>query len=804
MVRLAYNLLLIALAPLAVPYWALRGVAKGRAWKDVLGSLGWLPSLQHTTAGPSVWFHAVSVGEMQSALALLRALRRSLPDTPLYVSAGTATGLALAREKLDGVADTVLAAPLDLPWCVARFFRKLRPRLLIVAETEIWPNYFFQAKRFGTATLIVNGRISDRSAPKYRALRGVFRPVLRSVDAILAQSDVDRDRFVAAGAAPGATRVGGNLKYDFDSAGSAADLPAELARFLDDCAPNLLFVAGSTREREESFLAPSLRAIAERVPRCLLAVAPRHPHRFEEAENALRELALPLLRRSRIGPAASPSELPAVLLLDSLGELASLYARADLVFVGGSLNGWGGHNVLEPVLYGKPVVVGPHMQNFRQITADLRGAGGLVQVTDRAELPVVLSDLAGDAAKRQDVGRTGQDFAQSQRGASNRAIDQALRLFRRAMPRRPPSFFAALVLGAPAALWTAAAGWRRRAYESGALGARSLDLPVISVGNLVAGGTGKTPTVAWLVEHLLERGLTAAVLTRGYGREETSRMRILPASVGANPREVGDEPAMLADRFARTAPRTVIGVCADRLAAGRTLETRDGIDLFVLDDGFQHLQLRRTVDIVLLDASEPFGNGHALPLGRLREPVASLRHASIVLLTRCRPDFDYARIRAAVRGANREARIFHSRMVATGLVDLATRSEARLDAARGARVAAFCGIANPQSFFEQVRGIGSEIVLERSFRDHHAYTTQDVRSLARAAKQAGAQAILTTTKDAMKLGHAESFGIPVFAVGIELEVESWEEMLACVLDALPEPCRRLQGRMPGDLEQDDR
>ena len=713
-----------------------------------------------------------------------------MPTVPIYVSTGTPTGRKLAEERLAGVASAVFRAPLDLPWCVAKVFANLRPRLLIITETEIWPSLFFQAKRFGVATMIVNGRISDRSAPKYRRLRFAFRDILKCVDLILAQSEEDRDRFIDAGASRTTASVGGNLKYDFDPDAELSELPADLRNFIDAASPGLVLVAGSTREGEEAALTPALRRVVARVRRTLLVVAPRHPERFAEAGRALAALGLPVLRRSRL-PGRAPPDLPSVLLLDSLGELAGLYRRADLVFVGGSLNGWGGHNVLEPVSFSKAVVVGPYMQNFRDIAAGLRAAGGLVQVHGADELETALPSLAADAAGRAAIGRRGREFADSQRGATNRAAEEARRLYGRAIPRVPPTAARYAALRIPAALWSTVAGARRWGFATGLLASRELPIPVVSVGNLTAGGTGKTPTVAWLVERLWEEGYTAGVLTRGYGRDEKRRLILVESGTSADPVAVGDEPAMLARRFAKTAPRTVIAVHRDRHTGGRALANRGGFDVLVMDDGFQHMQLRRMLNIVLLDATAPFDHGYALPLGMLREPVGSLWAADIVLLTRCEAGLDDSGLREAVHAVSPQADVIRSRMVTTGLVGLNIEQSAPLDSLTGASVAAFCGVGNPDSFFGAVRSLGCGVAARCAFPDHHRYSEADRRELNRVAIDRSAQLILTTEKDAMNLGGTAEFRLPVFALRVELQVEQEEEFLMRLLPS-PEGSRKEQ------------
>ena len=791
MVRFLYNLVLALLAPVALPYWLLRSRAKGHDWNSAREALGWIQPSQHKAQRAPIWFHAVSVGEVQASVPLLRALRRHLPDAPIWCSTGTATGGDLARRKLEGLVEGVFRAPVDLPWCVSVVLRRLRPRLLVVAETEIWPNWFFEANRFGVPAMIVNGRISDRSAPRYRQGRILFGPALRTLNSILTQSEDDRRRFLAAGSKESTTVQGGNLKYDLILEGDDSErIPVSIQSFLDRCRPGFVFVAGSTREGEERLLLPALRSLRRIKADLLTVVAPRHPHRFDEAAQVLRRSGLPVLRRSEIGE-NSPADLPAILVLDSLGELAALYGRADMVFVGGSLNGWGGHNVLEPVAFAKPVVVGPHMQNFRRIAADLLAAGGLVQVSSAEDLPAALAALMASPERREAVGRKGLEAALACRGASERAATEAARLYRRALPSSPPRFLATALLGGPSAAWGLVAKGRRWKHSVGLLPSRELGSAVISVGNVTTGGTGKTPAVAWLVERLHEQGRSATVLTRGYGRSDR-RLRGFRAGDAADPAVVGDEPAMMAARFARTAPGASFVVGADRYAGGQLAERQGGPDLFVLDDGFQHLRLKRSLDIVLLDATQPFGNGSTLPLGRLRERESALRYADVVVLTRCAPELDSSWLEDRVRAWNPQVRIFRSSMVPRRWIELGTARTLPVDGLLGRRVAAFCGIGNPDSFFSMADSLGCEIVATRSFRDHCRYSPHEVDALCRQARESRAEVLVTTAKDAIKLEAAADLGLPAFWLEIDLEVESSERLMDCVLGAsrarqLPDP-----------------
>lgn len=772
-----YNLLLALLAPAAIPYWLLRSRAKGQSWRTLPERLGYLGGLTNQTPGDSIWLHAVSVGEVLSLIPILHRLRERLPEASIYVSTSTSAGRKLAEQKLAGLVDFVFAAPLEFPWCVARVFRALRPRLLIVTETEIWPNYFFQAKRFGAEVLLLNGRMSDRSAPRYSSLRRFFGPVLQHAAAILTQSEDDRKRFLEASAPPEKTQVGGNIKYDFEIPEAA--IADDLELFFKNAAACPVVVAGSTREGEEALLAEAFHKIAATRRRALFVVAPRHPQRFDEAALALD--TLPLIRRSKLN-AEAPPELPAVLLLDSLGELAGLYPLAHVVFMGGSFNGWGGHNVLEPALAKRPVIVGPTMQNFRQITADLLAAGGLLEVGSVEELTATLGRLLDDSAEQSKIAENAFNLARSKRGAADRGADQAETLFHRALPRLPPRLGRQLTLRIPSMLWGAASRLRLYCHESGILKSRRLAAPVICIGNLTTGGVGKTPATAWLVERLAKTAKNCAVLTRGYGRDRRAAIGIVRPGEKIDPRGIGDEPALLARRFRQTAPNTVIGVGADRFAVGSRIQTEAGPDVFILDDGFQHLRLARNLDILLIDTTRPFDC--LLPLGRLREPLSGVQRADIILLTRTEPERGYGALVNAIRRWNAAAPIFHSRITGSHLVRPDSQREFPLDHLLGKRVLAFCGLGNPDSFLRGPAALRYQLAAQICFPDHHRYTAADRERLGAAAQAAQADALLTTVKDLMNLEPPHNFAQPLYALEIDFQIDEADELMAIVAQTL--------------------
>ena len=690
----------------------------------------------------------------------------------------------------------VFYAPLDLPFAVRRVLDTIRPRLVMIVETEIWPNLYRQVKQAGAALMIINGRISDRALPSYRRFRFLFRNVLRHVDLVLAQSEKDRERMIAIGADATRVEVGGNLKYDFQVSDSV--VPDAVRRFLVQCQPGPLIIAGSTREEEERPVVEAFRQVAERYQKALLIVAPRHPRRFEEAAAALAASGLPVVRRSALNPASAEVELPAVLLLDSLGELSSLYSLADVVFVGGSLNGWGGHNVLEPALSGRPIVVGPTMQNFAEIAKALLAERGMVRIGGEEELGSALLDLLRDRDGALAIGERGRRVAEAQRGATARAIDAGMRLYGEAVSVALPSWARRALLGGPAMVWGAVARRRAASFSAGNSSAGRLKSFTLCVGNLSAGGEGKTPVVAWVVERLCERGYRPAVLTRGYRRDSREPRIIVRPESEAKAEHIGDEAYLLWRRFRDLALAVPMGVGADRFQVGTELEARFPIDVTVMDDGYQHFPLERDFDLLVVDASRPFGGGRMLPLGRLREPISGASRARAILLTKTQPGVRYNGIEEVLRHAQPEAPIFRAQTRAAAMVDALAAAEIPPDRLVGEKCVGFCGLGNSDSFWRTLEAVGIRPVERVAFPDHHRYSALDIDKIAEVARRAGAGVLLTTEKDFANLQSAlevpekrdnaracaASLGpLRLFTLRVEQEVEPG--LLEFILSALP-------------------
>ena len=703
LIYLLYRLLLTALSPFILLYFLFR---YGRSTGE---RLGWLPSSFQQTASGAIWLHAVSVGEVIVAAELIRKLRVEIPEAPVFVSVTTKAGRALAAERLHGLAEGVFATPIDFAWTVRRVLRTIRPSVVVILETEIWPNLFREARKAGCGLVMVNARISDRALPSYRRWRWFFRHVLAEPQLILAQSDALAARYREIGAV--AVCSGGNLKYDFQPPKPAV----AVEEFVRRLQPEKIFIAASTMPPdEEETVIQAFVELSRRYPRLLMLLAPRKPERFDLAANRLRSAGIPFVRRSQLGDRQVEAGA-SVLLLDSMGELAGLFALGDVVFVGGSIVTWGGHNLFEPAVFGKPIVTGPYLQNFRDMAEVFRKGGALVEVRNAAELAEAIDRLLRDPG---DYGARAKACADSERGATAVAAREIRRRYDDALPRfRPPLWWI---------LWPLEQAWFLGGKAKRALtGSGRLDGRVISVGNLAAGGTGKTPMVRWLARRLPG----SVILTRGY--------------------KTGDEARMLG----RDGLRVQVG--ADRLEAGRRVKA----ETYLLDDGFQHARLERDTDVVLIDALDPF------PFGRMREPLSALSRPDIFVITRAaRPK---PGIEAVLRRYKSAALIFYSDVAPVCWVEGLTGREAPLDAFAGRNVRAFCGLAQPASF---ARTIGMRPVI---FGDHHRYTADEVAKLLD-----GVEAALTTEKDWMNLEALKPER--VWWLRIELRLDRESELLAAL------------------------
>jgi 3-deoxy-D-manno-octulosonic-acid transferase len=404
---------------LGTPVWLWQMRRHGKHRAGLRARLGEVPEHLRRHRTPVIWVHAVSVGEVLAVSGVVGALRTRFPQSRVLVSTVTDTGQMLARQRFG--ADNVFYFPLDFAFAIHPYLEALRPKLVLIAETEFWPNFLRLVHASGARVVVVNARISDRSFPGYQRLRRWLARVLQNVDLLLAQTEQDQQRLLAIGAPADRVQVAGNLKFDIP-APEPPPIVQQLRSALELEEASPVIVAGSTVEGEEPLLLRAFETVLTRHQRAVMVLAPRHPERFNHIAAMISDLGIRFWRRSEWQP--SRSIAGRVFLLDTIGELASLYALATVVFVGGSLVERGGHNILEAAQYGVPVLVGPHTENFRDIVNLFRDAGA-VRVVGPAELPLALTELRQNDAERKTMGQRALETLQEHRGATEHTL-QAL------------------------------------------------------------------------------------------------------------------------------------------------------------------------------------------------------------------------------------------------------------------------------------------------------------------------------------------------------------------------------------------
>ena len=411
--RGVYVVLSYALAPFALGFLAWRGLWNHAYWERFGERLGFA---KVRFATPSIWIHAVSVGEVQAAAPLVRALLAEYPQTPVVVSTTTPTGAQRVQALFHGNVAHVYA-PYDTPGGMRRFFARIRPRLVVIIETELWPNLFHECGRRRVPLVLASARISPRSLGSYRRFTALFREALSHGIVIAAQSEADAERFRDLGASPDRTHVTGNIKFDFETPAQVRD---RVAAFRTPWAAGRpVWVAASTHSGEDEQVLDALEETRRAHPDCLLLIAPRHPERFTAVAALVRGRGLELATRSSGEPCGAAKQ---VFLLDTLGELPSFYAAAAVAFVGGSLVPIGGHNLLEPAALGVPIITGPYNFNAEEVADMLVASGGARRLRDGGELGPAVIELLDDPALREQRGQTAQRFVQDNRGALERLL----------------------------------------------------------------------------------------------------------------------------------------------------------------------------------------------------------------------------------------------------------------------------------------------------------------------------------------------------------------------------------------------
>jgi 3-deoxy-D-manno-octulosonic-acid transferase len=824
---IAYNLILLAASPLLL-LWALVRLGKGksrRGWGQRLGLLhGVILQARRNAAGrdrkayPRIWVHACSVGEVNAVRPVIKRLREALPYSLIVLSTITPTGQEQARRFCAEV-DGFFYFPFDLLPCTWSALRIIQPDLCVLTEKELWPNFlaFCQAKKI--PVVVVNGALSDHTAKRARWSGPFLRWLVRLVSFFSVQSEVDKTHLLTLGVNPDKILADGNTKLDQPPAPSAE--AEDLARLLGWSEQEDWLVAASTHAGEEEIVAEAFALLRKKYPAARLILAPRHPERAPAAAAVLQKQGLPWICRSelvRLREKHSKLADAPVIILDTIGELVLTYRLARGVFVGGSFSAKiGGHSTLEVLVEGRPICFGPQMRNSRDIANLLLREGLAVSVHNASELAFTWQKAIEDRSSRETFSQRAQAVLESNKGASERAAQRVLAQWQEAKvagENPPPSPAPALPefsgggqsksktyllqvikgesTGAGATLTRAGLqvlsriyGWvlgvNLALYDWRLLKKAHLPCPVISIGNLTLGGTGKTLATQAICQWLIARRIKPAILSRGYGGKGGSGRLVYDGErLLLGPKEAGDEPFLLAASL----PEARVLVGKDRRRSAQ-LALELGTQVILLDDGLQYWKIEKDCEIILVDALDPFSNGQLFPRGLLRETPEALGRAHAIWITHA--DMVSAEEREKLRNTLLAyaplTPIFYTAHKAVCLRDFFSGERLGLWTLSGKKVLAFSGIGNPISFEQLLQKLGGEVTPVR-FPDHHAYQEHDLQAMLEAMPGNITQ-IITTAKDAVRLPRQLPIKLPLRVLEVALVGygETGEQSLSDVLEA---------------------
>jgi 3-deoxy-D-manno-octulosonic-acid transferase len=423
-----YLLLLLAISPWLLYKMLRTGKYRRGMWCKLTG----LTPIRASDR-PCVWFHAVSVGEVLLLRQVVARFRARHLDHECVISTTTNTGYAVAVEKFPDL--TIFYWPLDFTWAVKRALRRIRPSLVVLAELELWPNFILAADRYGIPLSVINGRMTERSFRGYMRLRWALAGIVNLIKTLAVQTDIYRARFAALGVEEQRIHVTGSVKYDGVNTDRLNPKTYELRQAFGISAGEMVWIVGSTQAPEEQIALDIYTRLKVRVPNLRLVLVPRHAERFEEVAGLIQASGFALLRRSQLpGQPDSPAQDRPSILLDTLGELGAAWGLADVAFVGGSLSGRGGQNMIEPAAYGAAVTFGPDVWNFQDTVDRLLERNAAIQVKDAAELEQQTLRLLQDESARGMLGQAAREFVMSQQGATERTLDLLEPILRASKP----------------------------------------------------------------------------------------------------------------------------------------------------------------------------------------------------------------------------------------------------------------------------------------------------------------------------------------------------------------------------------
>lgn len=822
---IVYNfILLIAFLIIILPYFLYRACKEDGFGERFKQSLGILPDqdIAKVAEKNCIWIHAASVGEIVAASPIVKEIRRVYPSAPILISAVTVGGYSMAKQILPE-ASAIIYFPLDMYFIANWVVERIRPRVFLLVETELWPNMLRTINKNDIPVLMVNGRISDKSVKQYGYLGRILRNMLDSVDKFCMQSEQDAEHIRLLGADPERVVVTGNTKFDQTYAETTLE---DRQKFVEELAIEggfPIIVAGSTHEGEEEIILAAFQKLHAQYPQAKLVLAPRKPPRIHEvAELVTKHKYKPNFRKALLQTAPEKRKAESVVLIDTLGELGRLYAIADMVFVGGSLIARGGHNVLEPAAHGKPIIVGPHMNNFRDSYNLLSNNNACCKVADADELAQIWLDLAGNDELRNSMGENAWNVIMQNRGATERTVMylqavidgdavhgrhlgyiinnapsnqitiedggkirqwEAIRFYiYRLIHGKRTHIWDYLLLGIMRMFsWIYGLAVRAKLslYRLWILKTTKLDCVVISLGNITAGGTGKTPTAQKLAMMIRDAGHSVVILNRGYKSGWEAEVGVVSdgKKIYMRAQEAGDEAYLLA----KSLPGVSVVIGANRAVSGEYVVKNMQPDVIILDDGYQHWKVARDLDIVLIDTVSRFGNGYLLPRGVLREPLSHLDRADVVLLTRADQSSELVRkkIKDTIFKYNPNVTVLECSHSPCYFVEIADwykgvrNNKNGLDSLQGERIMTFSAIGNPTSFEKSLEAVGADLVETIRYPDHHDYGMVEMQYIVERALNQKAKALVTTEKDAVKIPTEFIYSqreVPIYILGIEVDI----------------------------------
>ena len=813
--QLLYNIAALLIVLLIVPMFLVRAVRERGFVERIRQSFGFFPehALDKVEKTDCIWVHAASVGEIVATSPLIKEFRKEFPKSPILVSVVTTSGYEMANRIIKD-ADAIIYFPLDLPWLAGHVLKRIRPRVFLPVETELWPNFLKTARQIHVPVMMVNGRISDKSVRQYKHLHSILRDMIGTVKVFAMQSPIDAEYIMRLGAPKELVTVTGNTKFDQTYTDVS---PAEKQALIESMGlqeNDGIFLAGSTHRGEEEFVLQAFRAVREKHPGARLVIAPRELLRTAEVSHICKSAGFTVARRTELQERVGAGE--DVVILDTIGELGRIYSIADVVYVGGSLIPHGGHNILEPAAHGKAIIVGHHMFNFKDTHALFTKRNACITVNNAAELARETVRLFDDSEHRRRMEAETLAIVSENKGASRKSAiilhemleayeSQAENLHRVRATQKLANFqtyfidlvhskevdgvftnLLLVVLYVFSLLYGLLLNARLAGYRAGLFSKKRLGCFVISLGNVTVGGTGKTPTAQRLARDIRDMGYRVVILNRGYRAKWHGEVGIVSdgEKLHMDAAEAGDEAYMLAKHL----PNVPVLIGAERAKTGRYAIEHFGAEVAILDDGYQHWQLARDLDILLIDAVNVFGNGHILPRGTLREPISHIDRADVCLLTKVdqAEDGACAYIKETVHKYNTGAQIVesvHHPRCFVPLADWYTNIAGDgIDVSRiqGKRIMAVSAIGNPASFEQTLASLGAVIVESLRYPDHHDYTMSEMTGVFSQAERRDVEAIVITEKDAVKIPAdvaRETWSVPVYVISVEVTFgEGAEEM----------------------------